>query len=138
MLRSGRGVSGPELDLKRVIFGSIEYIIVSLLCLSVCQCVYLLVSLSAFMSVCLCVLSFCQRVRLSACVYVYISVCLIVLVYLHVSVCLSLWLHVSLYIYLCLSVIAHQCISYEESVVVRFKSNLLLMSFCLHIINYNS
>jgi hypothetical protein len=27
---------------------------------------------------------------------------------------------------------------YEESVVVRFKSNLLLMSFCLHIINYNS
>ncbi len=27
---------------------------------------------------------------------------------------------------------------YEESVVVRIKSNLLLMSFCLHIINYNS
>jgi hypothetical protein len=27
---------------------------------------------------------------------------------------------------------------YEESVVVRFKSNLLLLSFCLHIINYNS
>jgi hypothetical protein len=27
---------------------------------------------------------------------------------------------------------------YEETVVVSFKSNLLLMSFCLHIINYNS
>jgi len=27
---------------------------------------------------------------------------------------------------------------YEESVVVRFKSNLLLMIFWLHIINYNS
>ncbi len=28
--------------------------------------------------------------------------------------------------------------NYEESVVVRFKSNLLLMIFWLHIINYNS
>jgi hypothetical protein len=27
---------------------------------------------------------------------------------------------------------------YEESVVDKFKSNLLLMIFCLHIINYNS
>ncbi len=27
---------------------------------------------------------------------------------------------------------------YEESVVDRFKSNLLLMIFWLHIINYNS
>jgi hypothetical protein len=27
---------------------------------------------------------------------------------------------------------------YEESVVVRIKSNLLLMIFWLHIINYNS
>ena len=29
-------------------------------------------------------------------------------------------------------------IRYEESIVVRFKSNLLLMIFWLHIINYNS
>jgi hypothetical protein len=28
--------------------------------------------------------------------------------------------------------------NYEESVVVRFKSNLLLLIFWLHIINYNS
>jgi hypothetical protein len=27
---------------------------------------------------------------------------------------------------------------YEENVVTSSKSNLLLMSFCLHIINYNS
>ncbi len=29
-------------------------------------------------------------------------------------------------------------VMYEESVVDKFKSNLLLMIFCLHIINYNS
>ncbi len=30
------------------------------------------------------------------------------------------------------------CSIYEENIVTSFKSNLLLMSFCLHIINYNS
>jgi hypothetical protein len=31
-----------------------------------------------------------------------------------------------------------QCTQYEESVVDKFKSNLLLLIFWLHIINYNS
>jgi hypothetical protein len=31
-----------------------------------------------------------------------------------------------------------ECCYYEESVVDKFKSNLLLMIFWLHIINYNS
>ena len=33
---------------------------------------------------------------------------------------------------------AVECKLYEESVVDKFKSNLLLMIFWLHIINYNS
>ena len=71
-------------------------------------------------------------------IFMCMHVCMYVCIYLHTHTYkhTRLWKHQqSFFIYFELPSNKLWDTYYEESVVVRFKSNLLLMSFCLHIIN---
>jgi hypothetical protein len=57
---------------------------------------------------------------------------------LYIPHCYILNYILSSFLRLVLCSLDYQYSHYEESVVVRIKSNLLLMIFWLHIINYNS